>query len=188
MAGAVSGCGHHETLASVLPRTSVRPNARYSEAKTRSCFSKLRILAGTESRANVRSDFAKAGFFPAGLTGQIPVLGTGAAITPLGKAIGAKPGRFGLGPSINGMTLVFFTSSQRAVEAEEQAVEVYVYRKGLPKYQQQFLAKLVGPPPLSAIPQLVALIGNVEVIWDYPPRHVALSKRILDRCLASSRI
>ena len=186
---AAVGCGHRQPLSSVLPHRSSFPSARYSESHVLKCLLVHHVLAGDQTLENVRAGLAASGAIPDGLTGQIPVTGAGSAATPLGKALGSGKPTSGVsfGPPMNSVTLVFFKSQRLAEKGAKRLVEDHVLRIGLTKAQKLLFNDLYGPPPpLSAIPHVVVLAGNVLVIWKYPLAHVTLSNRILGRCLAVS--
>lgn len=191
----MAGCdGHQQSLSSVLPHKSSFPSATYSESRLRRCLVALHILAGDQTLENVRAGLSQNGAVPEGLTGEIPVTGAGAAETPIGKALDKARGSNKLppgvsfGPLVNSATLVFFKSQKLAEKGAKRLVDVYLLSSGVPESDKSFFADLYGPPPpLSAIRGLVALAGNVLVIWRYPLAHVGQSKRILSGCLAASK-
>jgi hypothetical protein len=186
-----SACGHGDELSRVLPRKSVFPDATYSVAKVQNCYVKLHVLAGVSTAENTKEGFAKAHASVNGLTGEIHILGAGAAPTPIGKGLGVdkKPAGLDLGPPINSVDLIFFGTAAQAREALKSVAKVYVFRTAAPEKEQAFLTELYGPPPpVRAVPDFVFLAGNVEIFWTYPLAHMALSNRLLKQCLAAGRV
>lgn len=193
----VAGCGG-QSLASALPKRSTFPKARYSQSAVEKCLLAGRALGvgalGVHD-ARLALGNGRASSVPPGITGQLNVAGAAQGVgTPLGKAFKAagwlkpRPG-VKLGQPMNGATLVFFRTGTLARHGAERLAEVYLFRENLSDEQKSWFAELYGqPPPLSALRRVVALTGNVVVIWDYPLVHVALSNRILDRCLANSKL
>ena len=91
------GCGGRaQTLADVLPHVASTPGAQYSEQGVASCLQSRRVLAAAPGLANIRATFAAHGPVPAGLTGEIVVIGGGLRRpAPRGRA-GKRPCRLGL--------------------------------------------------------------------------------------------
>lgn len=162
-------------FAPIHPRLFHSPTAIYSQKKLQAYLKKSTKLSyGAHPLSRVERTLSRYKALPAGLTGETTVLGTGSP-----SLAGPPPPGVPVGPPIEELTLVFFSTPALARAGIQKIAYFFVYGQGRP-------ALLYKPPPLPRASSVVWLAGNVVAVWRNPIRHATLDARVLWNCLAVS--
>ena len=185
--GAITLIHHHHSnrLAAlrVVQQNSPFQDALYDEHKLAACLTAKKLSVGTSyQRGAVGRRYMSAQFRDeyVGSTGGLFIDGASGPDIFSTKPV---PGR------VDSAALWFFSSSALAEQKEPLIVDTQFYGAGAPA-SLAHLGNAIWPPPpsVSDTRSLIALAGNVVVIWDtYPRRHPNRDDRILSSCFSVSK-
>jgi hypothetical protein len=153
----------------------------------------MRCLESENLSVGYGSAKSVVGAHPPDSTGALSVISLNGPGPKSGIFAGKKPIAHIKGvadsPGIDGVWLVFFRTKETARANVPRLTNTYLFYTDTPKELKEIYEAIrPSPPSRKAAESLVAIAGNVVVIWPaYPRQRPELSVRVLSRCFGRSK-